>query len=964
MLALLLVHATAYACAPLLVRYLGRHAFWLLALPSAGTAVWALANAPGDEPLTRSISWIPSIQLDITLSMDQLSWVMTLIISIIGALVLAFCAGYFNDDEPDLERFAAHLTAFAGVMLGLVWSDNLLLLYMFWELTTVLSYLLVGHHNDKEESRQAASQALVVTTFGGLAMLAGMVLLGLEAGTYSLTAILANPPEPSAVVGWAIVLILVGAVSKSALVPFHFWLPGAMAAPTPVSAYLHAAAMVKAGVYLVARFSPGFGDRSEWLVTVLVLGCATMLIGGYRALRQHDLKLLLAYGTVSQLGFLMILFGTSTQAAGLAGLTMLVAHAIFKAALFLTVGAVDHAAGTRDLRYLHGVGRRMPWLMVASILAGASMAGVPPLLGFVGKEAAYASLLHGEQWWSPIVLTVAVAGSMLTFAYTARFLYGTWGPGTETTELTPLHANPVVLTAVPVTLGAASLLFAPISQYGEPLVQDWLHTLPPIDHAVHLGLWHGFNAVLLLSAVTLLGGYLLFHWRTAVEMWQRAVPHPAPAVVIYRAIMQGLDRISLEVTGLLFKGSLQQSLSLILLVFVAFPGTALLLALIDVSGRDTVGLRWYENPAQLGVAVLTAAAAVAAVTSLRRFRAVFLVGFTGYALALLFLLHGAPDLALTQVLVETVSLVVFVLVLRRFSGHFPDKLETKERVWRITLGVLAGAVVTGTAIIASLSRTAAPDSTNMPRSAVEFGGGYNIVNVILVDIRAWDTMGEISVVLVAATGVASLIYLQSTNMRRLRGNLAEERRSRRQTRIDPGTTDDVGWLPALNTLPPTRRSLMLEVVARLLFHPIMLWSLYLLLTGHNAPGGGFAGGLVAGLGLTIRYLAGGPAELRAAMPVMPGVLLGSGLFLSAGAGLASMLAGGDVLQSWTFDIPVPLIGDVHLVTSTFFDVGVYLVVVGLMLDILRSLGSALDYRINAASSRQTEGDYEPMGERR
>lgn len=969
MLALLIAHFAAYALAPMLIRVFGPKAFWALAIPNVITAVWAFGQAPallaGQTP-TQTWQWIPSIAMGIDLRLDVLSWVMTLIISVIGLLVLAYCAGYFGPKEADLERFAAHLTAFSGVMLGLVWSDNLLLLYLFWELTTVLSYLLVGHLSHKEESRQAATQALVVTTFGGLAMLVGMVILGFAAGTYRVSEIVANPPAATAAVSVAVVLILLGAVSKSALVPFHFWLPGAMAAPTPVSAYLHAAAMVKAGIFLVARFSPAFADRPEWLLTCLVLGGLTMVIGGYRALRQHDLKLLLAYGTVSQLGFLVILFGTGTQNAALAGMTMLVSHAVFKAALFLTVGAIDHATGTRDLRVLDGLGRKMPVLMVASILAAASMAGVPPLLGFVGKEAAYGALLHGEQPFSLAVLTVVVLGSVLTFAYSARFLWGAWGPGIEAEGPTETHANPIAVTAVPVTLGALSLLLAPPSALAEPMLKLWTGLFPAEEYAAHLGLWHGFNTVLLLSLATLAMGAILFAARVHLENLQRNAPHVPAAVSAYRAIMKGLDRLSLEITGVLFKGSLPLSLSLILLVFIGFPGLTMALAALDVIDAGVpVGIVWFESPAQLLVAIVVAMAAIATVLSLRRFRAVFLVGVTGYGSALLFLLHGAPDLALTQVLVETVSLVVFVLVLRRFSGRFPDVMSVRDRVWRTTLGVLSGGVMTGVALVASMARTAAPDSTNMPVSSYEFGGGLNVVNVILVDIRAWDTMGEISVVLVAATGVASLIFLQSTNLSRLRINLAAMRAKRFETRRSGATTADAGWLSEIQALPTERRSLMFEVITRVIFHTVMLWSLYLLFTGHNDPGGGFAGGLVAGLGLTIRYLAGGAAELRAAMPVMPGALLGSGLFLSAGAGFVSMLAGGSVLESWTFDIPVPLIGNIHIVTSMFFDIGVYLVVLGLMLDILRSLGSSLDYRIAEAEGRAIEpGTYEPMGERR
>lgn len=965
MLTLLVIHLAAYILAPFLIRGLGPKAFWLLALPSAATAVWAVlqTGVVGTDPPTESWEWIPSIALAVDLRMDVLSWVLTLIISIIGMLVLAYCAGYFSETEADLERFAAHLTAFAGVMLGLVWSDNLLLLYMFWELTTVLSYLLVGHNSDREEARQAATQALVVTTFGGLAMLVGLVMLGWSAGTYRLSELLANPPEPGLIVAWAIVLILIGAISKSALVPFHFWLPGAMAAPTPVSAYLHAAAMVKAGIYLVARFSPAFHQLPEWQWTVLGLGGATMIVGGYRSLRQHDLKLLLAYGTVSQLGFLVILTGMGTQNAALAGITMLVAHAIFKASLFLTVGAIDHATGTRDLRVLHGLGRQMPVLAICSTLAAASMAGVPPLLGFVGKETAYSAMLHGESSTSRIMLAVIFFGSVLTFAYTARFVWGAWGPGSDAEGVTKAHANPIVLTAVPAGLGVLSLVLAPLSPLAEPLLSYWTDTFPGEAYSAHLGLWHGFNLTLLLSLLTLALGAVLFALRVQIERAQKRAPHVPAAVTIYRGLMKGLDRVSLEIAGTFFQGSLPLTLSIILIVLILFPGGAMLLAATGIVNAGVpAGIIWFETPAQLGVAVVVAVAAVAAVTSLRRFRAVFLVGVTGYGSAFLFLLHGAPDLALTQVLVETVSLVVFVLVLRRFSGRFPDKMSGRDRAWRISLGVLVGLVVTGLALVAPMARTAAPDSTGMPRSAVEFGGGYNIVNVILVDIRAWDTMGEISVVLVAATGVASLIFLQSTNLSRLRLNLALARTNWTHQRRSAANT---GWLSEIAALPENRRSLMFEVITRIIFHAVMLWSLYLLFTGHNYPGGGFAGGLVAGLGLTIRYLAGGSAELRAAIPVMPGTLLGTGLFLSAGFGFVSMLVGGEVLQSWTFDFYVPLIGNIHVVTSMFFDIGVYLVVVGLMLDVLRSLGSSLDYRIAEREGTAIEpGVFEPMGERR
>ena len=389
MVALLVVHAVAAVFAPHLVHRLGAKAFWILSLPPAATFVWALTqtSAAISDPPTEAYSWVPSIGMELFFRLDSLSWLLTLVVGGIGFLVLAYCSAYFSDDEPGLGRFAACLVAFAGAMLGLVTSDDTLVLYLFWEMTTVLSYLLIGHRPGSRSSRSAASQALVVTTFGGLAMLVGIVLLGEQAGTYRLSEMLAQTPTATAITNVSVGLLLVGALSKSALVPFHFWLPGAMAAPTPVSAYLHAAAMVKAGIYLVARLAPAFADVPVWRPMVLILGALTMVIGAYRSLRQHDLKLLLAYGTVSQLGFLVILVGAGTADAALAGVTMLLAHALYKACLFLVVGAIDHATGTRDLRRLSGLRRSMPGLALASLIAAASMAGLPPMLP------------RGAPWW-------------------------------------------------------------------------------------------------------------------------------------------------------------------------------------------------------------------------------------------------------------------------------------------------------------------------------------------------------------------------------------------------------------------------------------------------------------------------------------------------------------------------------------------------------------------------------------
>ncbi|MBA2695349.1 MAG: Na+/H+ antiporter subunit A, partial [Actinobacteria bacterium] len=740
----------------------GLIALVLAAVPAAA-AVWAgvqTAAAASPAPPTQVHVWVDQLNAELAFRMDPLAWLMTLVVGGVGALILAYCAPYFQGvDRADVGRFAAYLTAFAGAMLGLVTTDDLITLYIFWELTTVLSYLLIGYLTTSKASSGAAKQALIVTTFGGLAMLIGIVLIGQDRGTYRISEILADPGSGAGVTA-GVVLLLVGALTKSALIPFHFWLPGAMAAPTPVSAYLHAAAMVKAGIYLIARFAPAYADLPGWRVTVLVLGSVTMLLGGWRALRQYDLKLLLAYGTVSQLGFLTILVGSGTREAALAGLALLLAHALFKSGLFLIVGTIDHAVGTRDLRELSGLARRMPVLCAGAVLSAASMAGLPPLLGFVGKEAAYAALLHPAQWLSLDGLTLAavVTGSVLTFAYSARFLWGAFGPGEEEgapESLTARRRPGVLLTAVPVLLGVAGLVLGPVSGALEPALAAYAQQWPAADHPVHLGLWHGVNAALLLSLATWAAGAVLVAASRRVSSAQAALPRVIDAGHAYQLLMRGVDRTALEVTGGFTRGSLPVLLGVILGMVVILPGIQLLRG---VTWPEQV--RWWDTPAQVAVAVITVLAALAATRARRRLRAVFLVGVTGYGVAILFLFHGAPDLALTQALVETVTLVVFVLVLRRLSGKFPDDPSVLTRRLRALLGASVAVVIAGAALAASAVRDREPTAAGLSESAVDYGGGSNIVNIILVDVRAWDTMGELSVVLAAATGVASLVFLR------------------------------------------------------------------------------------------------------------------------------------------------------------------------------------------------------------
>jgi multicomponent Na+:H+ antiporter subunit A len=945
-LAVLLLHLVAAVLAPVLVRWWGRNAFVLLAgVPFAGF-VWVLTRlsaVTGGEPVAETVPWVPALDLDIALRLDALSLTFALLVTGVGALVLLYCARYFAADDEGSARFAGNLTAFAGSMLGLVLADDLLLLYVFWELTTVFSYLLIGGTGTRLAARRAASQALILTTAGGLAMLVGLIMLGRTSGSYLLSEVVADPGSGPLLVAGTM-LVLAGAVTKSAMVPFHFWLPAAMEAPTPVSAYLHAAAMVKAGIYLVARLAPGFAEVPGWRPVVLVLGLATMLVGGYRALRQHDLKLLLAFGTVSQLGFLMVLVGAGSRELAAAGIAMTLAHALFKSTLFLTVGIIDHATGVRDLRRLSGLGRRLPVLAAIGGVAAASMAGLPPLLGFVGKEAAFTALQDGglpDRTAAVVVLAGLVLGSVLTVAYTARFLWGAFSakPGLGPAEAAELiHPPGPLLLAAPAVLALTGLLAGPFSPRLEPLVAGYADALPLIAPEVEkLALWHGLQPALLLSALTVLGGVLLFAARETVLSAQRRLAVGASADEGYWNTVQAVDRFAVLVTGTTQRGSLPAYLGTILVVVLALPG-----AVLVFRAPWPGDWRAWDTPVQALVGAVVLIAAVLALRIRQRLSAVLVVGVTGYGLAVLFALQGAPDLALTQFLVETLTLVVFVLVLRKLPKDITERHRPRERAVRGVIAVAVGALMATAGAVALSARTATPVSVDHPEAAYEFGGGQNVVNVTLVDIRAWDTLGEISLLVVAATGVASLVFLRRRTGTVDRMDPVQLARQASSSRRAPRYQ----WLAASAALAPERRSVILEVITRILFHTILVFSIFLLFSGHNEPGGGFAGGLVAGLALVLRYLAGGRYELGEAAPVDPGLLLGVGLLFSGGTGVVGLLLGADVLQTAILETTLPVLGDVKLVTSLFFDIGVYLIVVGLVLDILRSLGAELDRQVD------------------
>lgn len=754
MIVLLGLHAVLGILALVFARRLGRRAIAVGLLGPLASLAWLGAKIGGvlaGQPVTERVEWIGSLDVSLALRLDGYAALFSFLVAGIGVLVFVYAGRYLPRQGVEVGRLAGFLTLFAGSMLGLVLADDLFALYGFWELTSITSYLLIGNDHDNPKARAAALQALLVTSAGALAMLAGFVLLGQAAGTYRVSELLATPPS-GAMVAVALALVLVGAFAKSAQYPFHSWLPAAMAAPTPVSAYLHSATMVKAGVLLVGRFTPAFSEVGLWRPTIVTAGLFTMVAGGLRALRQHDLKLLLAFGTVSQLGFMMVLFGLGTSGTFVAACVLVLAHGLFKAALFMVVGMVDHQAGTRDLRALPGFGR--DWLAVkaVAVVGAASMAGVPLAFGFVAKEEALAALFDGSGALVAVTLVGVIAGSILTAAYSLSFAWAVAGPrppGQQASGRPPAPpASALLLPAA--TLAAATVILGVFPALSDEIIGAAAAALDP-GGSVHLALWHGFAPALGFSGLVLGGGAAVFAARARILPGLAFGSRLPSGNDVFLAVLRALNRLADRTTAIVQSGSLPIYAGVILATTAIFTGGALL------AGGDWPG--WPEpvgSVAEIPVVIALVTTALAAAVSRRRFSAALFLGATGYAMAGLFVVRGAPDLALTQAAIETLGTVLFVLVLRRLPGDFTNRAPAIRQALRAGVAGLVAATVFAFAITASGSRVAEPVSGAMVDRALPDGGGRNVVNVILVDFRGLDTFGEITVLAAAAIGVVAL----------------------------------------------------------------------------------------------------------------------------------------------------------------------------------------------------------------
>jgi multicomponent Na+:H+ antiporter subunit A len=891
----------------------GRRGFLAAAVAPAVTLIW-LATKFGSvidgTVVQQRIEWVPQLGLALDLRLDAMAAVMVALVSGVGLFVCIYALGYFSHPKPGTGRLAGLLTVFAGSMLGIVLSDHLITLFLFWELTSVTSYLLIANDDRNPRARDAALSAILITGAGGLAMLAGFVLIGQSAGTYRLSELASADLDGSIIVA-AGILILIGAFTKSAQLPFAGWLPGAMVAPTPISAYLHAATMVKAGVYLVARLAPLLADIGAWRTIVIIVSSTTMIVGGWRALRQHDLKLLLAYGTISQLAFMMLLFGTGRYDLAQAGVVVLIAHGAFKAALFMVVGIIDHQTGTRDVRKLHGFDRAWWPVVATTILAAASMAGFPPLLGFIAKEKGLDAALHADFGGGTALVLVLVAGSILTVAYSGRFVLGVLGKLGEPDRdlISPAASAPAAWFVAP---GAVLALGSLVAGLAPVLVDETVRTatvaLYPAAEPKHVVLWAGANTALLLSTIIIVAGFVTIALHRRIEQLQHTVGEAVAGAPdsdrVFWGIVSATSRFAKKSTGIVQNGSLPVYLMIILGVAAALPLVPALTSLD--TWPDAIG-----NWAHVPIAGVIVVAAIGATIVRRRIAAALMLGAVGFAMAGFYILQGAPDLALTQFTIETLATVLFVLVLRFLPRRFADTKAAITAPVRLAVAGLVGTTVFVLALVAAGARSDVPQasiSDEMLERSVPDGKGSNVVNVILVDFRGLDTLGEITVLVVAALGAVSLARV-----------------ARRPADRSPGGR-------GFAELP------IVDASARLLYPSILVLSAYFLFTGHNQPGGGFVGGLTAGAAISLRYIAGGVAAVRNSFRLAPWTILGGGLTISALTALTPLVMGNSLLEHADLSWDLGPLGTMKTTSALPFDIGVYLVVVGLVLMAYEAFG--------------------------
>jgi len=904
------------------------HAAWMAGVLAALALAVLIPLKPAvfrGETVLQQIPWIPALGLDLSFRLDGLGMLFAILILVIGLLVILY-ARYYLSEADSSGRFYAYLLLFMGSMLGIVLSDNILLLLMFWEMTSLSSFLLISYWQHRSDARNGARMALTITGLGGLALLGGFLLLGEMAGGYDLSDIL---PQGEAIRAHplyapALVLILLGAFTKSAQFPFHFWLPQAMAAPTPVSAYLHSATLVKAGVFLLARLFPVLSGTDLWSHLVMGAGLSTLVIGAYFALFKHDLKGLLAYSTISHLGLITLMFGIGTPLAAVAGVFHIINHATFKASLFMAAGIIDHECGTRDMRLINGLARYMPYTATLAIVAALAMAGVPLFNGFLSKEMFFHEALNFERYttWDWLLTVFAAVAGILAVAYSLRFIHDVFFNG-EPVHLPRTPHEPPRWMRVPVeVLVAICLLVGILPAYTVApflyvAVEGTLQETPPY---YSLAIWHGFTPALAMSALALVGGAGVYFGRRPLfalaSRWHGVLDAPA----VYRWLLQRVLAFSAAVTRLLDAGSLQRLLAVLIVTALVAGAAGIIPPHVPITGPEAVSV---PDAASLVVAVaLVLVTFASALIHQRRLTSLIVLGAVGLLVSLIFVKFSAPDLALTQLSVEVVTIVLLLLAMYFLPRTTPVETDNGRRVrdFFIALGAAFG---TGVLSWAVLTRPHASISAFFLDNSVPGGGGTNVVNVILVDFRGFDTLGEITVLALAGLGIYALL---------------------KDLRL-PGPQYDIAGRPWDWDLHPP----IMAALVRLLLPLALLVAVFIFLRGHNLPGGGFIAGLVTAVALIMQYLANGVDWTHARMPRNLHPAIGLGLLVALLTGVASMLLGYPFLTSAFTHVHWPF-ADFELASAMAFDLGVYLVVVGATLLILVHLGLMHD-----ASHRRAVG---------
>ena len=879
--------------------------------------VGVLGMAPGvlaGEAVRAQIAWVPVLGLQANFFLDPLGLLFAGLILGIGLLVIAYAHTYLSKLD-NRGQFFSFLLLFQGAMLGIVLSDNVLLLLVFWELTSLTSFLLIGYRREKAESRQGARMALAITGGGGLALFAGLLMLGQIVGSYDLSVILQHRDlvQASPLYLPALILVLVGCFAKSAQFPLHFWLPHAMAAPTPVSAYLHSATMVKAGIFLMARLWPVLSGTEAWFYIVTATGLTTMLLGAMVGLFKNDLKALLAYSTVSHLGLLTMLLGFGTRTAAVVAIFHIINHAVFKAALFMNAGIIDHEAGTRDIRRLGGLGRLMPVSALIAAVAACAMAGLPPLNGFISKEMMLEEALHtpfaGQAWLIP---ALAGLGALLSAAYSMRYAWRVYSGGPRGDYPTPPHDPPIGLwwpSGLLVVLAVLIGLFPAV--LAGPLVVSAAGAVvggPAPD--VALKLWHGFGPALWISAAAIIGGALAMAYQPlAARAWGHlALPDGKAGfdVVIGALVRQGGRLIRM-----IHNESLQRYLAWFIgaAVVVGFAGFA-------VGGYEPGDRPGLPAPpiAILALVMMVTGAVLVALRHHSRFEALIYTSIIGLILAGGFVYMSAPDLALTQITVEVVTILLLLLALNLLPKATPRESRPVRHVRDAVLAG-AGGLGLGAAAWAVLTRSGDSISSYHWANAYSGGGGTNVVNIILVDFRGFDTFGEIIVLGIAALGIFALL------------EPADRGESGRRL---------AAWMPDQDR-SPERHPMMLVVATRLLLPLALTVGVYIFLRGHNQPGGGFIAGLVVSIALIMQYLASGWLWAHRRMRFDHHVLIGAGVLIAAGVGVVAMALGAPFLTSAFDYFRLPLIGEFELATAMGFDLGVASTVIGAVMLALAQL---------------------------